>query len=602
MVKEYLKNHILVADGAMGTYYSQVVGNHETFSEMANISSPEIILDIHKQYIKAGAKLIRTNTFSANTITLGCPHEEVEKILINGYQIAERAASGGQIFIAADIGPIPETMDNHDIPYKTILEEYKFIVDIFLRAGAKIFIFETFSSTDYLAEISEYIKKQNNDAFIIAQFVIMVDGYTRKGSHISKIVGEVKNISHIDLYGFNCGTGPTHLYNNIKKIDFSNDYISVLPNAGFPEIINERTIYSADENYFADKIMEFVKLGVKMIGGCCGTTPTYIKKISEKLLQREDKNYFYKDHLLKDQKNQDEEKKTVKENEFLERIRKNQFVITVELAPPFDSNTEKLLEGAKKLKAAGVDAITISDSPLARVRVNSIMTAAKIKREVGIDTIPHICCRDRNIIALKSDLLAAHMEGIRNILIVTGDPIPSPQKSEIRSVFNLNSIKLMQLVDQMNKEQFVDDSYCIGGALNLNVVNKQHEFGRMIKKIDAGATFFLTQPIYDETVIEYLASIKRSENIKILGGIMPIVSYKNALFLNNEVPGIRIPEKYISRFHKDMARDEAEETGIQIAVDIANQIKEYVDGFYFIVPFNRVDMIIKIIEQIQAKN
>jgi homocysteine S-methyltransferase len=201
--------------------------------------------------------------------------------------------------------------------------------------------------------------------------------------------------------------------------------------------------------------------------------------------------------------------------------------------------------------------------------------------------------------ALRSGLLATHIENIRNVLAVTGDPVADADKHSTKSVFNLNSIKLIDLISEMNKSVFEKDNITVSGALNLNVVNKDAEVSRMLKKIDKGATFFLTQPIYDEEVIEYLAKLKKEHDVKILGGIMPIVTYKNAHFLNNEVPGISIPQIYVDRFHKEMTREEAEQVGVDLAVELANKIKPYVDGFYFITPFNRIEMVMKILDKVK---
>ena len=214
--------------------------------------------------------------------------------------------------------------------------------------------------------------------------------------------------------------------------------------------------------------------------------------------------------------------------------------------------------------------------------------------------MPHICCRDKNINAIRSGLLAAHIEGIRNVLAVTGDPVSTEERGSIQSVFNLNSFKLMELISQMNDEVFSQDPISIGGALNLNVKNKEAEAGRMYKKAQNGAAFFLTQPIYDDVTIAFLKNMKR-DNIKILGGILPVVSYRNAQFLNNELPGVHIPDEYVRRFHIDMSKEEAEQAGIEIAVEIANKIKPYVDGIYFMTPFNRVSMILRIMEEIGAE-
>ncbi|MBC2582147.1 bifunctional homocysteine S-methyltransferase/methylenetetrahydrofolate reductase [Clostridium sp. DJ247] len=589
MIYDYLKNNILITDGAMGTYYSELTGDNVFNCEFANIEKPEIIKNIHISYIEAGAKLIRTNTFSANSLNLGISREKIKELINAGYNIAKEATKGKDIFIAASIGPISNSMsDKNGID---ILDEYKFVVDAFIEAGGHIFLFETFSNLNYLEEISDYIKQKNNNAFIIVQFAIMPDGFTRDGISINRIVEEVKLIKNVNIYGFNCGSGPAHLYKSLKKLHISEDIISVLPNASYPELINERTIYVNNPEYFAEKMIDIKNLGVKILGGCCGTTPDHIKELTKRLLNHNNKDFTDSEVKLIT-------KETVikQSNIFQDKLLRNEFVIAVELDPPFDTSIDKIIQGAKICKENGIDLITIADSPMSKVRVDSISIAAKIKREIEIDTMPHICCRDKNVNAIRSGLLAAHIEGIRNVLAVTGDPVPAEDRMATKSVFNLNSFKLIDLISEMNNEVFVEDGISIGGALNLNVLNKESEVARMCKKSENGATFFLTQPIYDEETIEFLKNLKK-KNVKILGGILPIVSYRNAQFLNNELPGVHIPEIYINRFHKDMSKEEAEEVGIEMAVEIGNKIKPYVDGIYFMTPFNRVQMIIKIIEK-----
>jgi homocysteine S-methyltransferase len=271
----------------------------------------------------------------------------------------------------------------------------------------------------------------------------------------------------------------------------------------------------------------------------------------------------------------------------------------VELDPPFNTEDDLILHNAHVCKANGVDMITVADSPMGRVRLDSIMMAARIKRETGIEVMPHICCRDRNLNALKAAFLAGYIENIRNILAVTGDPVACADKNDIKEVFNLNSLKLMELISIMNKEHFSEEPITIAGALNLNVLKPEVELSRMLKKIDRGASFFLTQPIYEERVIDLLSGIEEQNRKRILGGIMPLVSYRNAQFLNNEVAGIRIPDEIIAKFDPDMNREEAENLGIEIAVDIANKMKDKVGGFYFITPFNRIEMVLKIIKRLK---
>ena len=592
MIKKYLKDNILITDGAMGTYYSHISGSETTVSELANTDRPELIKSIHQEYIKAGAKLIRTNTFSANTFTLGKSRKEIQELINAGYEIAKSAAKDHDVFVAASIGPIPELVEGKTLEKDLLRDEYLFVADSFLSLGADVFIFETFSSTEYIKEVAEHIKASNPKAFILVEFALNTDGYTRKGISARRVQRQIKEITAVDAYGFNCGIGPTHLYNIIKKLDLSEDIVSALPNSGYPIVINERTVYQQNPEYFAQKLIDIKALGVNIIGGCCGTNPAHIKTLAEKLDIQPSPPVIVTRPKVKDKV-----LSPVYPNPFASKLKNNEFTIAVELDPPYGTNLEKMIRGAKELKDRGADIITVADSPMAKVRADSVMIAAKIKREAGIDAMPHICCRDKNIIALKSSLLAAHAEGIRNLLIVTGDPIPSPERNDIKSVFNLNSIKLIEMIAEMNQEVFVSEPYFLGGALNLNALNKDVEIRRMNRKAEKGASFFLTQPIFYHDVIEHLKKVKEQYNVKILAGIIPLVSYRNAMFLNNEVPGIDISQEYIKRFSPDMSRQQAEDVGIDIAVELINKIKGHVDGVYLITPFNRTGMIAKIIKK-----
>lgn len=589
-INDYLNERILITDGAMGTYYSTITGDDVSFCEIANIKNPEVIEKIHREYITAGAKLIRTNTFSANAKTLQLSREEVKEIISKGYDIGKKAIGDEKIFLAASIGPIPDTEEDSGVD---ILEEYKFIVDCFLEKGADIFIFETFSSLNYIKEITGYIKQKNKYNFIINQFAFTADGFTREGMSLKTFLQGVEKLKDIDVYGFNCGSGPTHLLNLLKGYDFKDKLVSVLPNAGYPELINERTVYVNNPVYFSEKMLEFKSLGFRVIGGCCGTTPEHIKSLNFSLFHGKDETNL-KQNLTVTK----EIKKNKESNNFLKKLNNGEFVIAVELDPPFDNSIEKIMKGAKVSFDNGVDLITIADSPMSKVRVDSVIIASKIKREIGIEVMPHICCRDKNMNALRSGILGAHIENIRNILAVTGDPIAITEKMEAKNVFNLNSFKLIELMKNMNEEVFCEDEINIGGAFNPNVLKPELEISRMYKKSDNGARFFLTQPIYDDKAIQVLKRIKHEGRVKILGGILPIVSYKNAQFLNNELPGVHIPQEYMSKFSQDMSREEAEEIGIELSVEIINKMKEHVNGIYLITPFNRIEMIMKIIERI----
>lgn len=594
MIKDYLQNNVLIFDGAMGTYYSELTGNDVSYCEFANLNDKDTIKKIHNEYIKAGAKLIRTNTFSANTYDLGVSLDKLSEIIKSGVDIAKEVVKNTSVYVGASIGPIKA--DNLDESMDDILSEYKYIVDCFIENGIDIFIFETFSNHTCLEEISKYIKGKNKDSFILTQFAVKPDGFTRDGLSVNKLIKAVKAIKEIDAYGFNCGSGPTHISEIIRKINIGNDIVSALPNAGFPELIHERTVYPNNPKYFAKKINELKLSGVSIIGGCCGTNPNYIKEITS--LVEENTKVFKAssiDHIESNNGN-----KPRVENSFESKLNNNEFVVAIELSAPVDTNISKLIEGAKICKDNNIDLVTVPDSPMSKVKADSTIIAAKIKREIGIEAMPHICCRDKNTNAIRSTLIGSHIEDIRNILAITGDPVSDASKVETKSVFNLNSFRLIELIKDMNEEVFKEDNILIGGALNLNVLNKEVEFNRMLKKIEKGAKFFLTQPIYDDDAIEFLKKVKERTNVKILAGLLPVVSYRNAIFLNNELPGVTIPDKYIKMFSENMSKEEAQEVGINITVEIAKKLKGVSDGLYFITPFNRVNMLIEIIKQIKA--
>ncbi|MCI1577694.1 bifunctional homocysteine S-methyltransferase/methylenetetrahydrofolate reductase [Clostridium beijerinckii] len=593
MIKELLKDNILICDGAMGTYYSEITGNDVSYCEFGNLNDKETIKRIHKEYIEAGAKLIRTNTFSANTYDLGVSLETLMDIIKSGINLAKEVTKNTSVLIGASIGPIKT--DNLDEFSNEVLEEYKYIVDCFLENGIDIFIFETFSNYNYLKKISEYIKYKNTDRFILTQFAVKPDGFTRDGLSVAKLIKEVRNTKYIDAFGFNCGSGPAHILEIVKKIDIENEIVSVLPNAGYPEIIHERTVYPNNPLYFAKKVNEIRSYGVSIIGGCCGTNPSYIKQLTQ--MVNENSNVVNA-NTKSEPKVKSFEKKA--KNTFKDKLENGEFVVAIELSAPIDTDISRIIDGAKICKENNIDLVTVPDSPMSKVRADSTIISSKIKREIGIEAMPHICCRDKNTNAIRSSLIGSHIENIRNILAITGDPISDASKVETKSVFNLNSFRLIELIESMNEEIFKEDSIYVGGALNLNVLNKEVEYNRMMKKIEKGAKFFLTQPIYDDNAIEFLKMIKERTNVKILAGLLPVVSYRNAMFLNNELPGVTIPDKYVQMFSENMSKEEAQEIGVKITVEIGKKLKNIADGLYFITPFNRVNMLIEIIKQINA--
>lgn len=603
-IKEYLQEHQLLTDGAMGTYYGEKFQRAGRSPEFQNLRHSERIVAIHKEYLQAGAMLIRTNSFASNLATMFCGAQEQEltrqeKLALlrenvmaafdNAKQAIEEVESTA--FIAGDIGPIPEQGVQEP---EELVEEYDTIADALLEAGAEIIWFETFSDFQYILPVAKHIKEKS-DVFILASFCLNKFGYTRSGISAKRILEQAKESDVLDGVGFNCGIGSTHMKHTLENLDFGDLVVSVMPNSGYPDIINDRTGYQENTAYFCENMKEIAGLGVNILGGCCGTTPDYIRHLNENM-------EWGKPYRSVKLENASDDGTIQKEsNAFYRKLREPGKPVIVELDPPHDGNCEKIIQASLLLKEAGADMITFSDSPMGKLRADSIMTGAKIQREIELPVMPHVTCRDKNRLGMGAAFFGAHMNGIRNLLLITGDPVPGGDRSGITPVFDFNSMKLMEYVKQMNQEYFKDDPIVYGGALNYGRANLDKEIERMQRKCEAGADYFLTQPIYSKEDVERIRYIKKKVDTKILCGIMPLVSYRNANFMKNEVFGIHVPEEIVSRYHKDMSRAQGEETGIQIALEIAEKLADVADGYYFMVPFNRASMICTIMKRMREE-
>lgn len=573
-IEQLSKEKVILTDGAMGTYYHDCGGKCDR-AEIANIEQPQLVEKIHREYIEAGAQLIRTNTFGANTRVLGCDMDYVKKVIEAAYTIACDAARESDTAIAADIGPIPQAED---------MTEYYAIADIWLSLGAKCFVVETFTQPYAPLALAAYIKEKCPEAWVHVSYALTDTGYTKNSFWCGNLVEGANDCKDIDSVGFNCGVGPMHMANILKRFTNLKKPLWVLPNAGYPEMINGRVVYALNPDYYAETLAGCVRQGIKAVGGCCGTTPKHIALLKKMLQSAELIKQAVEERAVGGKTQQ-------KESQFFAKLKKNEFVLAVELDPPFKPNSEKLVNGAKILKENGVDIITIADSPMGKSRVDSVIMSLKLMREAGVQVLPHICCRDKNAVSLRSVLLGAYMEGVRNVLVVTGDPVPGEFRSDIKSVFNMNSYTLIDMISQMNENVFEEGKISVGGAVNFNVKQKEKELERLLKKHKNGAEFFLTQPIFDDATIDFIKTLPKDRTYKILAGIMPPVSYKNVQFLNNELAGVTIPQKMVEKFSPEMSREEAQQTGEAIALEIIEKVKPYVDGLYIIAPFNRCEMI-----------
>lgn len=605
-LKEYLRGRRLVTDGAMGTYYEKKYGDAITFPEQENLLHPERIRDIHLEYLHAGARLLRTNTFATNPVFFPDRSQRLEG-LRKGYAIAESAVQKFReetgceedIFIAADFGPIGELEEQST---SEVLDDYRQMCDVFLDCGASVFVFESQRDDKYVKQLAEYVKEHCTDAFVLVQFTFDKSGYTRAGLSVRRINESMAaaDADAIDAFGYNCGVEAGHLLQLLQAQPlYCHKYLSALPNAGYPLSLRGRTIYTENEQYFVKKSVEIAAQGVDIIGGCCGTTPGYIRDLVQALegVERGDKRIVSRSPRTDVTTTSFTLSDVPTSNAFLDKLANGGKPVIVELDPPFNGDITKVLSGAEKLAKAGADLLTLSDSPMARARMDAGALAAKLIREVGIPVMPHVACRDRNIIGLRGMLMGDHMNDIRQLLIVTGDPVARDARGTISGVFDMNSIRLMEYVGHMNEELYADDPLHFGGALNYHGANPDAIIRRMEKKIEAGCEYFLTQPIYSDEDVERIAYIREALNgrAKICCGIMPLVSYKNAMFLHNEMAGINIPEEILAKYDPNMSREAAQAVAVEISLELARKLSDIADAYYFMTPFNRADLICEII-------
>lgn len=586
MIPETLKTKgYYLFDGAFGTYYAQQYADDQEPCEMANLNHPQRVFDIHKDYVEAGADAIKTNTFSANEQHLECSWERIEQIVREGYRIAVRAAQD-KADVFADIGPIMEQKN------VSLFDQYRQIIDVFLDEGAKNFLFETFLNTNALNEISAYIKEHRADACIITSFAVTADGYSRQGIAMNRLLDTCIKNPHVDICGLNCICGPMHMKRLLQQVDCSQKPILIMPNAGYPTILANRTYFRDSSSYFAQEMQMIHQMGARVLGGCCGTTPNYIAKLKELLMEHTDVTTTIEPaaQMHKQQKSDD--------NLLRKKLRRHELVIAVEFDPPTNCEIDRFMNNAEYLKEAGVDAVTIADCPIARARVDSSLLACKLHRELGMDVIPHMTCRDRNINATKALLFGLQIEGVSNVLVVTGDPIPSEDRQEVKGVFNFNSQILAGYIRDLSDTVF-PQPFMVFGALNLNAVNFDAELSKAKRKIAQGMEGFLTQPIHSHRALMNLKKARETLDAYLLGGILPIVSHRNAVYMNNEISGIEVDEDIVKRYERT-TRAEAAALAVSISCKTADEMRPFIDGYYLITPFNRVEIIGDIIAYIQT--
>ena len=588
-IRELLQTRPLLFDGAMGTYYKAAPGVE---CEQANLTDPAGVLAVHREYLAAGADAVKTNTFSLPR--LAAAHAPGwEQLAQAGWQLAVQAAEETGAAVFADLGPAPDT---EAVPAGQV---YTAVAKQFAALGARNFLFETLSSDAGLLDAVGAIKAEVPDAFVLVSFAVLPDGYTREGMYCKDLARRMQESGIVDAVGLNCVSAPGAMRTLAKQLGGTLP-LSVMPNAGYPVVTRTQVKYQGRPEYFARELGRLAAEGtVQILGGCCGTTPAHIAALRAEL-----------DSLPVVEKTAPAEefstvKKQTVENEdaFLRKLNAGEKVIAIELDSPRNADLTGYLEGAKKLQAAGADLLTIADCPIAQARMDSSLVACRVHRELGLCTLPHMTCRDRNLNATKALLLGLYAEGVREVLAITGDPIPTAERDEVKNVYQFNSRKLAQYIVSLAGEgREMPGPMTVFGALNLNARNFDVELRRAKEKLENGMSGFLTQPVLSAQAVENLKKTRETlgADAKILAGIMPVVSQRNAIFMENEINGIHVEDWIIEKF-AGLDRAQGEELGLAISLEMAKAALPYADGLYLMTPFNRVALMERLIGRLKQE-
>jgi homocysteine S-methyltransferase len=589
-------DRVYVFDGAMGTMlYARGIYINRCFDEL-NISNRDLVLGVHKEYVKAGADIVETNTYGANRIKLAGYGLEDKLYQINneGARIA-REAVADRAWVAGAIGPLGLRIE----PYgPTALDEARQIfreqAEGLLEGGVDLFVLETFSDVHEIQQALLAIRGIC-DLPIVAQMTIQLDGQTTYGTAPDVLTKQLDEWG-ADVIGLNCSVGPHTMLEAIEIMHAAtNRKLSAQPNGGLPRQVDGRMFYMASPEYMAKYAKRLIQAGAKFVGGCCGTTPETIKQIANAAAALSPGRSTIRVLAPEDQPADVQVTPTEQRSKFAAKVCAGEFVTSVEIVPPKGCDPSKMLESVRLLKDAGVDAVNVPDGPRAQSRMGVLAVSTLIEQQVGIEAVVHYCCRDRNLLGMTSDLLGAAGLGLKNLLIITGDPPKMGPYPEATAVFDIDSIGLVNMVNRLNHGLDIGGNpigqptaFYVGVGVNPCAVDLEYELRRFEWKVEAGAQFAITQPTFD--VDQLKTFFKRIEHcrIPVIAGIWPLVSYRNAEFLANEVPGVVVPARVLERMSKVTDKDAAREEGLAIARETLLEIRDLVQGVQVSAPFGRV--------------
>jgi len=603
---ERLRDAILVADGAMGSMLHEAVGTQRCFDEL-NATEPEAVFRVHQAYIEAGAQIIETNTFGANRLKLAAVGlaDDVARFNQRGVKIAREARESGsrEVLIAGSIGPLGIGLQSRDLPGDEILDIFKEQAGALEERGVDLFILETFSDLQELLLAIDAVRSFSRLP-IVAQLTYSEEGTTHGDVRARDAALRLKE-ENVQVIGANCTLGPQALLPILQELVSVNDRpVSAMPNAGFPKRQGDRIVYPrSSPEYFALFAREAADLGVRLIGGCCGTTPEHIRALAEAVKSwRPAKSASPSPAAVEVAPETARVVSRQPESKLWKKIRAGQFVTSVEIDPPKGVSLERIFEQVDRVMAGGrVDAIDINSGTMARVGMDAILLAAALEAR-GVETIPHLTTRDFNIIGLQAVMLGAWaVGGVRNILAITGDPPSVGDYPETSGVYEIDSVGLVKVLSQLNqgkdwagKTLGGSTNFTIGAAVNPVAEDLDHEIERFLAKVEAGAHFAMTQPIFDpEHWHIFLKRLGGKSPIPVLVGVWPMNSYKQALRLNNEVPGIVIPEPLL--LDLQAAGVHARDRGFALARRMLEWARTEVAGVYLIPPFKRYEEILELL-------
>ncbi len=602
-----MKETPLVFDGAMGTViYERGVFINTCYDEL-NLTNPKLIKTIHSEYIDAGADVILTNTFGANKFKLEkyCIADKIYEINYQGAKIARDVACDN-IYVLGSVGPCLKegesiTVENSD----ELRQNYEIQLKALSDGGVDGIFFETFTNIEELNIAAEIAKEMKFD--ILASLACSKEKETLSGLNIKDAIKKLDSNKNIDAVGMNCIIGPHAMLSLLEDvINLTNKPFIVEPNAGHPQNVEGRMIYMSTPEYFATYAQNFIRLGCRGVGGCCGTTPKHIKELSKTIKSLTGVKEHIKIEKAEIQENTDI-KITPKEEKsnFAKKLFSGKKVTTVEITPPRSVKLDDMLKKVRECKESGIDAINIPDGPRASSRISSLVAAIIIEKEIGIETILHYCCRDRNLIGMQSDLLGGYAAGLKNYLIVTGDPPKLGDYPNATPVFDIDAVGLAKVVHNLNRGIDIagniinpPTSILIGVGANPCAVDTDKEINHLKNKFNSGAEYAITQPVFDpDALLKFLDKAEKiGINFPFIAGIWPLVSLKNALFLKNEVPGVAVPDWVIERMNKAKTKDDGLKFGIEIAREIREKIDDRVNGYQISAPFGRVDIALNILK------